>query len=127
MRLLLSFILTVFFLVFPPITHAQIFSDWSACGASDGNQIVTLECFPTFLMNLINGLLIFAGVAATALIMLGGIRYISSSGDQVKVEKARRTLTYAVIGLILIVLSFVFLNFLSTITGSPALKSIDFR
>lgn len=55
----------------------------------------------------------FAGALAVLFIILGGIQYITSAGDPKKVETAKKTLTYAIIGLIFIVLSQVILGIFS--------------
>ena len=48
---------------------------------------------------------IVAGIAAVIIIVVGGIRYITSGGDPEKVSSAKRTVTYALVGLVVIVLA----------------------
>lgn len=50
--------------------------------------------------------LIVAGLLSLGLIIYGGIIYITAAGDKVQTEKAMKTLTSAVIGLIIVVGSF---------------------
>lgn len=47
---------------------------------------------------------------AVAYIMYGGFRYITSSGDPKTAEAAKKTITNAIIGLIIIILSFIIVN-----------------
>lgn len=98
--------------------------DWNNCVNSAG--IPTLKCVPVFLKQVINGFMLFAGVVAVVFILIAGIRYISSQGDPLKVAQARRTLTYALIGLGIVIASVAFLYILSAVTGSNCLKSIGF-
>lgn len=58
-------------------------------------------------------LFIFAGAVAVAFIILGGYRYVTSQGDRDLVEKAKKTLLYAVIGLILIFVSATLFSFIA--------------
>jgi TRAP-type C4-dicarboxylate transport system permease small subunit len=52
-----------------------------------------------------------AGLVAAAFIIYGGIQYSTSSGDASKVSKAKNTIMYAVIGLIVSALAFAIVNF----------------
>lgn len=85
------------------------------CFNSQG--IATLKCIPEFFGSLINILIAFGGVSAVILIIFGGIKFLLSGGDPIKVEGARKTVTFALIGLGLILLSFVAIKVVSTVTG----------
>jgi hypothetical protein len=87
---------------------------WDSCVQ---NGIATLKCLPVAFNNVINAALLLSGVVAVILIILSGIKFISSGGDPVKVEGAKKTMTYAIIGLVIIVMAFFLLKVLSTITG----------
>ncbi|HOA11763.1 hypothetical protein KBB59_01175 [Candidatus Woesebacteria bacterium] len=52
-------------------------------------------------------------LAVIAFFLLGAFEWITSGGDKTKVENARNKITSAVIGLVLLVSSFVLLSFLS--------------
>lgn len=47
-----------------------------------------------------------AGLAAVIFIMLAGFKYITSGGEPAKVESAKSTLIYAVVGLVVIALAY---------------------
>ena len=47
-----------------------------------------------------------SGGAAVLFLVIGGIRYISSFGDQERMDGAKKTIKYAVIGLLAVILSF---------------------
>lgn len=64
--------------------------------------------------NVINTLLTIVGVAAVIVIIYSGIQYIISAGDSTKVGKAKNTLKYAVIGLIVAIMSYAIVNFVIT-------------
>lgn len=50
-----------------------------------------------------------AGIFAIAMIMYGGIKWIFSAGDSGKISKAKETITHAVIGLVLVLGSYLLL------------------
>ena len=51
------------------------------------------------------------GLAAVVVIILGGVTYITSQGDAGKVTKAKNTILYGVIGLVVAILAFAIVNF----------------
>jgi len=59
-----------------------------------------------------NLLLGIAGVVSVIFIIIGGIQYASSAGNEQGTTKAKDTITNAVIGLVISVLAFAIVNFL---------------
>ena len=94
--------------------------DWGSCVQSvDGSAtgVASLSCIWIVLQNVINASLVVAGVVAVFLIVYAGFQYVTSSGDKEKVDNARKRLTYAIIGLVFIFLSFMIINFIAQVTG----------
>lgn len=48
---------------------------------------------------------IVAGIAAVVMIMVGGYKYITSGGDSSKVQEAKKTIMWSLIGLVVIILA----------------------
>jgi len=61
--------------------------------------------------NIINLLSIAVGVVAVIMIIVGGFRYITSGGKQESITSAKNTLLYAIIGLIIVALAQVIVQF----------------
>lgn len=59
----------------------------------------------------INGFLTLAAIVAAIYLIIGGVKYITSQGDDTKAEEAKKTILYALIGLIVIGLSVIAVNF----------------
>jgi type IV secretory pathway VirB2 component (pilin) len=55
----------------------------------------------------------FAGALAVLFIIIGGIEFIASAGNPQRLEGAKKTLTYAIIGLVIVLLSTVILNLIA--------------
>ncbi len=89
-------------------------------------DIATLSCLPALFQNIITALLTFAGVVAIFLIIFSGYKFITSGGDPKAVEEARKTLTYAIIGLLVILFSFFILNLISYVTGVSCIRMFGF-
>lgn len=65
------------------------------------------------IMGAVNILLIIAGVLAIFYIVLSGVRMITSGGNMDRIKKAKSNLFWAVIGLAVILLSYVILNLIT--------------
>ena len=101
------------------------YMDWDKCLAED-TDVATLQCIPIVLKNVVNAALIFSGTIALILVILSGIKFITSKGDQKQVDTAKRTLTYAILGLIIILLSFFIIQFVSFVTGVQCINAFGF-
>lgn len=71
----------------------------------DGSSLTTL------FRNIINILLFVIGLIAVLMIIIGGIRYVVSGGDQSAITGAKNTILYAVVGLVVAMLAFAIVNF----------------
>ena len=89
-------------------------SDWGACVQSG---VATLKCIPVVLQNVVNFLVMFSAVVAVFFIVWSGIKFVTSQGDQQKIESARKTMTWAIAGLVFILAAFFILNFIAQFTG----------
>lgn len=56
----------------------------------------------------------FAGVVAVIVIIVGGIRYVTSNGDSSQIQSAKNTVTYAVIGLLVVIFAAAITQFVIT-------------
>ena len=68
----------------------------------------TLEDVILYIVNVIIGV---SGIVAVIFIVVGGVGYMTSAGDTTKLEKAKKTILYAAIGLIICALAFAIVNF----------------
>ncbi len=89
---------------------------WEQC-LEPGTDVATLSCVPIVIHNVINAALVFAGLAALIIIIYSGFRYITSRGNQEQIDSAKKSMTYAIIGIVVIFLSFFIVSFISQITG----------
>ena len=51
------------------------------------------------------------GIVAVIMIIIGGISYTTSQGDSQKTQKAKNTIMYGLIGLVVVLLAFAIVNF----------------
>ena len=65
-------------------------------------------------------ILFVVGIISVVMLIYGGVRYIISGGDSKKVTDAKNTILYAIIGLIVAVLSFAIVNFVINAIGGSS-------
>lgn len=66
-------------------------------------------------LTIVNFALTFLGLLAVIMVIYGGFLYVSSGGNEESVNKAKKILLYAVIGIVVIIVSFALVN---TILGA---------
>lgn len=72
-------------------------------------------------------LVLFVGfIAALAFLIIGGIRWIISGGDKENTAKAKGTVTAALIGLSVILASWILVNIILTIFGGAGITGLVF-
>lgn len=71
-------------------------------GDTDANPLI---------VSVVNLLLYIVGIVAVIMIIVGGMKYLTSSGDSGKVTSAKNTVVYAVVGLVVAIFSWVVVNF----------------
>lgn len=83
-------------------------------GQTSGNEVCNNrdEDAGPLIKTLVNVLLFLAGAIAVIMIIWGGITYITSTGDSGRVQKAKNTIMYSVIGLVLALVAFAIVNFI---------------
>jgi hypothetical protein len=62
----------------------------------------------------INILSLVVGIIAVIMIIIGGLKYIMSSGDSSNINSAKNTILYALIGLVVVALAQVLVRFVVT-------------
>ena len=75
-----------------------------AAGCNNGSTL------PGVIINILNAIIFVGGIVAAVFIVVGGFNYMTSAGDANKVAKAKNTIIYALIGLVVCVLAFAIVN-----------------
>ncbi len=83
----------------------------------DVSGIATLQNLECVFKNVVAAVLGIAGIVFFILLLSSGLKFITSGGDPKALEGAKKTLTYAVSGFILIILSYLILLLISELTG----------
>ena len=76
------------------------------CGTEDPEDAVN-----TIITTVINIFSLVVGVVSVIMIIIGGLKYITSGGESGNVSGAKNTILYAIIGLVVVALSQVIVRF----------------
>jgi len=98
-------------LALPAMVSAQGYAQPTNPGGmpdSDINDVIT---------NVLNWFLGFLAVLSILMIVIAGIMYITSGGDEGRVDKAKSWLTYSIIGLVVALLGFVIVKAVGAALG----------
>jgi len=80
-------------------------------------DVATIGSLVSLITNAINAIVMLSGVVLFVMLLVGGMSFLLSGGDQKKLEKAKGTLTGAFAGLLVLVGSYLILKLIQTITG----------
>lgn len=81
---------------------------YAKCNLDDSSQKSDLMGTISVIINVIIGII---GLVAVVVIILGGFQYMTSSGDSTKVKKAKDTILYGIVGLVIALLAYAIVNF----------------
>lgn len=110
--MILGYLLGLFLLVFVSPVYAVELN----CG--DTGAPACISDIVKVLEHIIGLLAPAAGIVFFIMLLVGGFRFIKSRGDPKRVGEARSTLTYAAIGIILVVVAWLILKLIKDLTGA---------
>ena len=81
------------------------------------NGVATIKGVETLFSNVISLAIPFSGIALFIMLLIGGFNYLSAGADAGKAQAAQKTITYAIMGLVFIAVSFLILRLIGEFTG----------
>lgn len=101
-------VLTLAIVALPLVAGAQFRPPDTGGTGLPGDTSVT-----GFIMKIINIALAIAGLVAVLFLIIGGFRYITSAGNEETAENAKKIILNSIIGIVVIILSFVIVRVIS--------------
>lgn len=80
----------------------------AACSGGDASAVDNLA------VKIVNAMLYLVGAGAVITIIYAGIQYATSGGNSQKIEKAKKVLIYAVVGLVVAIFAYALVNYVLT-------------
>lgn len=90
-------------------------SDAAQCSQATNSQPSTLFGNGGIFQTISNVLIFLVGAVSVIMLIWGGFQYVISSGDSKRVESAKNTILYAIVGIVIAILAYAIVGF---VTGS---------
>lgn len=74
----------------------------------------TTLSLPLFFHNIANALIMVVGAVSVLMVIVGALKFVVSMGHPKRVESARNTILYAIVGVIVAMCSYAVVNFVLT-------------
>lgn len=101
-------------------------NEWGGNCVTD-TGVATLKCIPVVFNRIIEYALMFSGVVAFFFVVYAGIKFITSGGDPKQVDTAKKTLTLAIVGLLVVLFAYLILNLIAYATGADCIRFFGFE
>lgn len=95
-----------------PKIRACLGSDGIWNGESCATKGSHSDSLTTVIKNIINTLLFITGSIAVIIIIISGLRFVTANGDSASVSKAKNSIIYSLIGLVVAVSAYAIVNFI---------------
>ncbi len=66
-----------------------------------------------------------AFMAVTIMMVVAGLKFLTSGGDAKQISAAQQTITWAALGVLFLVMAFLIIQFVATVTGNKAILDFD--
>ncbi len=100
----------------PLLAHAKLQRDPEGHDDFVGELGLPNTYLPTTVVNFVAWVLGFLGLVSVIMMIYGGYRYLTAGGNEESVDKAKTVIKNALVGLIIVVLSYAIALFVFTIT-----------
>jgi len=114
MKKIATGLLALFLLVLPFAAGAQV-TIRSSMGPTLGLGTADLE---STVVRVVQWVLGFLGLVAVIMILIGGFQWMTAGGNEEKVASAKKIISAAVIGLIVVLLAWAIVTFVVSSTGT---------
>ncbi len=108
-----------FYLTVATPARAQTLTWSGVCVGTTENStdVATLQGLECLIANVFTVIITIIGLAGFVMFVVGGITWMLSGGDSGKVQSARGSMTYAVVGMVVALSAFIILNLIASFTG----------
>lgn len=102
----------------PTPAHAQLTQPWNGVCVDDSNSdVATLQGIQCLVGNMLTIAISGVGFVGFVMMIVGSFRYLLSGGNSKGTESGKNTFTYAVVGLVVALMSFMAIQVISAFTG----------
>ena len=120
----LFLILSISKLINPQHVFAQT-QEWGnfCIHTLDGTTAPTIQGLQCAIANVLSVFISIVGLAGFVMLIYGSVKLMLSGGNSGGTEEAQKTMTFAVVGIVVVLSSFIILNLISSFTGVSLIKT----
>ena len=100
--------------------------EWSGVcvGSTENNagDVATIQGLECLIANIFTVFITLLGLAGFVMFLVAGVRWLISGGNSKGIETARNTMTFAVVGLVVALSSFIVINLIADFTGVNVIR-----
>jgi len=96
-----------------------------AQGLGTGENPAKISDLQSIFTSLVAAIIPLAGIVLFIMLIIGGFQYITSGGDPKKAGAARNTLTFAILGLVLVAMGYLILVVIAQFTGVTGILNFE--
>jgi hypothetical protein len=125
---LLSLVSYLFVFAIPAHAQTQV---WSGINpkcvgpAAYARDVATIQGIECLVANLLSTAITIIGIAAFVMFLIGSFQWLTSGSNVKGVESGRNAISFAILGIVVALASFVILRFISEFTGIPTLLQFN--
>lgn len=97
--------------------HAQTSSWRGVCVSTTDPDVATIQGLQCLIANILSIFLTTLGITGFIMLIVGSMRWLLSGGNSQNVDKAGKTMTFAVVGIVVSLSSFIILRLIAEFTG----------
>jgi hypothetical protein len=130
-RFFLSTLLSLIPLFLPSPIWAQTTKSWDILQTELGggdcviDGVATIQGTMCVLANVLSVSLTVIGLAGFVMMIVGSLTWLLSGGNSQNVEKARKTMTFAIVGLVVALSSYMIIRLIAEFTGISILEEFS--
>lgn len=128
-KMLIVFLSLIPYLLSSPV-YAQVPQPWKEIESSPGRcvqtvngvEVATIQGLECLFINVVRILVPIFGLVLFIMLIVGSFQLLTAGGEAKSIQKARQTLTYAILGIVLFLGIWFVLTLIRTITGVDVTK-----
>ncbi len=121
--LTIIFAFVLFNLALPTPALAQPRAWSGVCLAGSTGDVPTIQGLECLIANVFSVIITLIGLGGFVMFILGAFKWLTAGSNSKNIDSAKRTFTYAVLGLVLALSAFIIINLIADFTGVTVIKT----
>jgi len=100
--------------------------DWGGvCVGGEDKDVATVQGLECLIANIFTVIITLIGLSAFIMFIVGSLTWLTAGSNSGNMEKARKSFTYAVVGIVVALSAFIILNLIASFTGVNIIRNFS--